>query len=257
MAGAFFTWLYYLPIYFQSIQNVSAQNSGIRNLPLIVATGIASIVSGGSITKTGHYYPVLIGGTVLMSIGAGLIYTFDIGTSEGKWIGYQILAGSGVGLTLQLPVIVSQNVFAKEVARVTAIVLFFQTIAGALFVSAAQSLFTTDIIAYIARNLKSVNPEHVVGTGATDLRTTFDAQQLPVVLRAYMAGLRKAFLISVPLAAIAAVIAIFALFVDYRVLDLSETHAGAETGESKTGKDINDGKEAESKSVRSREGSDV
>jgi hypothetical protein len=36
-SGAFFVLLYYLPIYFQAIDGSTAQQSGIRNLPLIIA----------------------------------------------------------------------------------------------------------------------------------------------------------------------------------------------------------------------------
>lgn len=36
LGGSFFVTLYYLPIYFQSVQNVSATDSGIRNFPFIL-----------------------------------------------------------------------------------------------------------------------------------------------------------------------------------------------------------------------------
>lgn len=36
--GVFLELLYYLPIYFQSVDGVSAANSGVRNLPYILAT---------------------------------------------------------------------------------------------------------------------------------------------------------------------------------------------------------------------------
>lgn len=36
-AGSFFVLLYYLPIYFQSVDGVSASESGVRNLPLVLA----------------------------------------------------------------------------------------------------------------------------------------------------------------------------------------------------------------------------
>lgn len=37
LGGGNFTLLYYIPIYFQSMLGVSAQDSGIRNLALIIA----------------------------------------------------------------------------------------------------------------------------------------------------------------------------------------------------------------------------
>jgi MFS transporter, DHA2 family, glioxin efflux transporter len=97
-AGAYFDIIYYLPIYFQSVDNASPTMSGVRNLPIILAVTFATIISGGFIAKTGIYTPIMIGGSVLATVASGLLYTLDIGTGAGKWIGYQILAGVGFGL---------------------------------------------------------------------------------------------------------------------------------------------------------------
>jgi hypothetical protein len=68
-AGSYFIIVYYLPYYFQSIQNVNPTMSGVRNLPLIVSMSLAIIVSGGSITKTGHTAPLMVvGGSLQPSV---------------------------------------------------------------------------------------------------------------------------------------------------------------------------------------------
>lgn len=56
----------------------------------------------------------LVIGSVFLTIGAGLLYTLDIGTSAGNYIGYQILFGVGVGTTIQVPVIVAQAFSAAQ-----------------------------------------------------------------------------------------------------------------------------------------------
>ena len=120
--GSFFLGLYYLPIYFQSVDGVSASQSGIRNLPLVVGASIFSIVSGGRtqrshltsvqssqnaglITTFGHVVPIFVLGAAIATVGNGLIYTLDIGSTSGQWIGYQALAGIGVGLGIKAPII--------------------------------------------------------------------------------------------------------------------------------------------------------
>jgi MFS transporter, DHA2 family, glioxin efflux transporter len=45
---------------------------------------------------------------MLATIGGGLIYTFDIGTPPSKFIAYQVVASIGVGLAIQIPIIVAQ-----------------------------------------------------------------------------------------------------------------------------------------------------
>ncbi len=122
LAGSYFLFIYYLPIYFQSIDNVDPTESGVRNLPIIIALTIMTIVSGASISANGHAAPLLVGGAALATIAAGLLYTVDIGTESGKWIGYQILAGLGYGVSFQIPMITVQaSMGIEDLAAVTAI----------------------------------------------------------------------------------------------------------------------------------------
>jgi hypothetical protein len=53
--------------------------------------------------------PWMIAGTILMSIGFGLITTFKPDTDSPKWIGLQVLAGVGVGLGMQQPLMAVQT----------------------------------------------------------------------------------------------------------------------------------------------------
>lgn len=123
-AGSYFVPLYYLPIYFQSIDNVDPTESGIRNLPLIISFSIVTILSGGFISKTGIATPLLPIGSVLATVGAGLLYMLDIGSGSGEWIGYQILIGIAYGISFQVPMIVLQSTLSPlDLASGTAVIL--------------------------------------------------------------------------------------------------------------------------------------
>jgi len=85
---------------------------------------ICTVLSGGLITVYGIYVPWLFAGSVLTTIATGLIYTLDIGSSSSKWIGYQALAGIGIGLAFQVPMIANQAfVKMSEISSVTAVTL--------------------------------------------------------------------------------------------------------------------------------------
>ncbi len=170
--GSYFTLIYYLPIYFQSIDNVSPTDSGVRNLPLILTVSIFTIVSGFALRNPKLALPSIVGGAVLAIVGNSLLCTLDIGTSSGKWIGYQIITGVGVGIALQVPIIVVQGSCDPKdsslLSRPSYFVRFclllrllcssislyfscqsltmlpsavFQAVGGAFFVSAAESAF--------------------------------------------------------------------------------------------------------------------
>lgn len=210
LAGAYFLIIYYLPIYFQSIDNVSPTDSGVRNLPLILAVTVATIVSGGVISKTGFATPVAVFGAALATVSAGLIYTFDIGTPSGKWIGYQIPGGVGWGLAFQVPIIIGQaSAPAEDLAEVTAIILFFQTVGGAFLVSASQSAFVNVLIKTVPYSAPGVDPLRLIATGATELRNVFTPEELPGILVAYMRGLKISFAVALGSTAMALVVVLF------------------------------------------------
>ena len=60
------------------------------------------IISGGGLrTVFGRFTPFLISGAIITSIGARLFYTLDMGSPSSRWIGYQVLAGIGLGFCFQ------------------------------------------------------------------------------------------------------------------------------------------------------------
>ena len=200
--------LYYLPIYFQSTRGVSAQRSGIDTLPLVLGSGIFSVVSGGIITATGHYNLVFIIGLAIAVISTALLYTLEIHTGTGKWLGYQILAGVGFGTSFQIPVIVNQALVAPtDISSVSATTLFFMTIGGAFFISAGEAGFINKLVQRLPTTAPEVNPQTVALTGASQLRSVFSAQELPGILVAYMDGLKVTFAITIAATCIAFLLA--------------------------------------------------
>ncbi|RXG41869.1 hypothetical protein VDGE_08061 [Verticillium dahliae] len=193
-AGAYFTLIYYLPIYFQSVDNQSPTQSGVRNLPLIIGVTIATVSSGISITMYGHYTPILVVSAAVSTVAAGLIYTLDIGSGSGEWIGYQALAGLSWGASFQIPMIAVQGTSTPEdLASKTAILLFFQIIGGAFYVAGAQAGFLQTILKTLRDTAPQISQEQVILTGATEIRNAFPTEVVPLVIEAYMDGLRVTF----------------------------------------------------------------
>jgi hypothetical protein len=123
-AGANFVILYYLPLYFQSVGDASPIRSGIQIIPLIASFSVATLFSGLLATKPGIAAPFLMLSSIISTIGTGLLYTLDIGTPSSQWISFQILAGLGFGLGLQVPIIIAQaSSAASDLAPTTAIVI--------------------------------------------------------------------------------------------------------------------------------------
>ncbi|KAM5386116.1 hypothetical protein ACJA88_002266 [Fusarium oxysporum] len=217
-AGSYFITLYYLPIYFQSIDNQSPIGSGVRNIPLIALFSVATFASGKAITKTGTAAPYLVVSSVIVTIASGLFYTLDIGTSTGKWVGYQILAGFGYGIGLQVPVVISQAFAApSDMAPVTSIIIFARTLGGTFLITAAQSGFINQIIHKLSRTAPTVDPALVTETGATTLRHNFSGAELDGILHAYAWGIKVAFAITIAACGITVITSLFTKWTNIHV----------------------------------------
>jgi len=198
MGSSLMLLVYYVPIWFQAIQNVSAMQSGIRNLPLILSVTVFSILAGGLITWFGYYVPFVYLGTTFVSIGSGLFTTFKVHTSPSKWIGYQIVAGMGIGFALQQPMIVAQTVLKQEDIPVgSAAVVFFQTMGGALFICVGQNVFNNKLIDGILAKYPDMDPTTILQTGATAITKSFPKDILPDIYISYNYALTQSFFAAV------------------------------------------------------------
>ncbi|THZ86681.1 MFS transporter [Aureobasidium pullulans] len=201
LGAAFFLFVYYLPIWFQAIKGVSATKSGIMSLPLILGVVICSVVAGGLVTTFGYYSPFMWASSVLMAIGAGLLSTFKVDTGHAEWIGYQALFGIGVGLGMQQILIAVQTVLpAADIPTGTAIVMFFQTLGGALFISVGQNVFTNKLVSGLKAAVPDLDPAIVLSTGATELKSAIGEQYRDGVLQAYNDALTNSYYVAVALA---------------------------------------------------------
>ena len=174
---------------------------------LIVSTGIGFVVS-----RWGRYkiYPII--GTVI--IGLALFFMSRMHPDDSAVIPISLLAllGVGIGLSMQLLVLIVQNSFPLSmVGTATASNNFFRQIGATLGMSVIGSVFTARLMTNLADSL----PAKVQGAaGASGQLTPAKAAELPApihdaVVASYNDALVPIFLWVVPLLAIAAVILLF------------------------------------------------
>ena len=175
-----------------------------------------SILIGGSLTQVGWYVPFLVAGSILTSIGAGLLYTLNATMDSAKYIGYQALFGIGVGIALNVPTIANQAMSdTEDVPLVTATILcesfsrekwseltiaVFQTMGGAFFVSAAQNIFSNRLVEDVSSRAPSIAPASIIATGAAELQDVFQTTDLQAVRQAYLTGLKSTWALGIALA---------------------------------------------------------
>ncbi|KAG6988943.1 MFS efflux transporter aclA [Physcia stellaris] len=92
--------VYFLPLYFQSVQGISPLDSGIQILPLNILLAPFAIVAGILLSKFGRYRPIHWVGFAFAAIGFGLLSRLDPGSSKVEWVCIQIPAALGLGFVM-------------------------------------------------------------------------------------------------------------------------------------------------------------
>ncbi|PVH78006.1 MFS general substrate transporter [Cadophora sp. DSE1049] len=192
-SASFTAVVYYLPIWFQAIRQDNAEESGIHTLPLILSLIIISIASGGAVVAVGYYTPFLFVGSIVI-IGA--------------WIGYQIIFGAGIGMTLEQCSIAIQTALPeKQIPAGTSLSVLVRSLGGSIAVAICQNVFERKLRSNLEDVLPGVDLSFISGSGATTLVQKAnaalggDAGAVEKVLLLYNDALVQTFLVALVLAA--------------------------------------------------------
>lgn len=205
--AAFNLFVFYLPLYFQTIKNASPIRSGVDYLPLILINTVGILLAGVLTTRIGYYMPWIWISSILMPIGAGLLTLLHVNSNTGHWVGYQVLFAIGSGFGLQQPFVTAQAILPLEqISTGTAVMLFAQLGGGAIFVSVAETVFTGELVKRIkAMGLTGLDPQQLISVGATQFRSIIPAEDLDQVLEAYNASLVRAYRVGLIMACLSVI----------------------------------------------------
>jgi len=208
---AMFGALAYMPTYLQMVTGVSATQAGLLMIPMMGAMLITSIGSGQFVTRTGSYKFLPVVGSVFIGFGLFLLSTMTPGTP--LWLRCVFLGvmGLGLGLTMQILVLIVQNTFPiSAVGTATASNNYFRQIGASIGSAAVGSVFTSRLIELLGKNL----PPEVSANGNLNSLTPGAVQDLPqqvqdVIASSYNDALTPVFLLMVPLLLVSFVLLLF------------------------------------------------
>jgi EmrB/QacA subfamily drug resistance transporter len=210
---AMFGAISYLPTYLQIVTGVSATGSGLLLLPLIAGLLITSISSGRLIARTGHYKAYPVAGTALAAAGLYLLSTMSAGTSHLASSLYLLVLGLGIGLFLQVMVLIVQNTAARrDLGAATASVNFARQIGSSIGVALIGALFIHRLDGQLGAHLPASGAGHLSAAQVSSI-TPQGLAQLPAPLRhvialAFAHALPPLYAYLIPLLAVAFVLAL-------------------------------------------------
>jgi EmrB/QacA subfamily drug resistance transporter len=135
--------LTFLPTFMQFVDGVSATVSGLRTLPMVAGLLLTSMSSGVIVGRTGRYKIFPVVGTAVMVVGFVLLSRMDASTPLVLQSLYLFILGTGIGLCMQVLIIIVQSTSSfEDLGVATSGVTFFRTIGSSFGAAIFGSLFT-------------------------------------------------------------------------------------------------------------------
>ncbi|WP_053353974.1 MDR family MFS transporter [Leucobacter musarum] len=204
----------FVPTFLQMSSGTSAAASGLLMIPMMVGLMGTSIASGIAISKTGSYkiYPII--GTIVTGIAMTAMTTLAATTPIWLICVYLFFFGAGLGLIMQVVVLVVQNaVPAAQIGTATSTNNYFREVGASLGTAVFGTIFTTRL----AENLTDVFTK--AGASAADAATatsTIDPATLNAlpedvrsgIVTAYADALAPVFWYLIPFIAVALILSL-------------------------------------------------
>jgi len=203
----------YLPTYLQVVTGVSATTSGLLLLPLIGGLLATSISSGRLIARTGRYKAYPVAGTAVAGAGLYLLSTMGVRTSHLASSLYLLVLGLGIGLILQVMVLIVQNSAARaDLGAATSSVNFARQIGSSVGVALIGALFVHRLGGQLAARLSASAAGHLsahqVGSITPQGLAHLAAPQRHVIAAAFASALTPLYAYLIPLLAVAFLLAL-------------------------------------------------
>ncbi|MCT1561657.1 MFS transporter [Brevibacterium casei] len=210
--------LSYMPTYLQMVHGIDATVAGLMMVPMMGTMLLSSTLIGFVVARTGRYkrYP-LIG---ILLIGASLVLLSTLKADSPAWepmVGLALL-GLGLGLSMQILVLVVQNAFPVEmVGTATAANNYFRQVGATLGMAFIGSVFTQRLLENIKAGMTDLaaaspdaQPPQVSSTGLTPQIVSQMPEPLhTLIITSYNDALVPLFLWVAPLAFAGFVILLF------------------------------------------------
>ena len=205
----------FVPTFLQMASGTSAAVSGLLMLPMMAGLMGTSILSGTLITKTGKYRMFPIVGTVL--VGLAMLSMTTLAASTPIWLicVYLFVFGAGLGLIMQVVVLVAQNAVPPEqVGAATSTNNYFREVGASLGVAVFGALFTSRLTDALREVFTSAGGSASDAASASASIDPTALAKLPQaiqdgIVNAYADSLAPVFWYLLPFIAVALVLALF------------------------------------------------
>lgn len=216
--------LAYLPTYLQMVNGLSATNSGLLLLPMIVGLIVASLVSGQIVSKTGNYKLFPLAGFIIVMVALALFSTMTPDTPLWQSSAYMVIMGLGLGSVMQILVLIIQNsVSHDEVGVATSTNNFFREIGASLGGAFIGGIFTHKLTELLSANLPAGSTGGNLNSLTPAIVDGLPAAVRDIIVQSYNDAFTPVFLYLLPVFVIGFILL---LFIKQKPITEMTKHAG-------------------------------
>ncbi len=204
VGGAMFGATLFLPLFLQVVTGVSATNSGLLIMPMMLGTTSASITAGRLIVRYQRYRPVPIIGLGLMTAAFAWLTTLD--TTSGAWevIAPMFVMGLGMGPIMLVATLAAQNVVEhRDMGAVTSSIQFYRaignTFGAAMFTAIFSSRLSSGLEANISAEARATLPDLSVLQGSPKVIRSLPAEVRTGVIESFADAIHTTYVVGIPI----------------------------------------------------------
>ncbi|KAF2753569.1 permease of the major facilitator superfamily [Pseudovirgaria hyperparasitica] len=187
--------LFSLPLYLQNVRGWSPALAGSYILPLVIAHGITSGLSGVIITRCGHYMPMIVIGTGLWAVAA-IVKAFTYNRETPIWLlcVIGIFEGIGVGSCLQ-PVLIGLLAGSRNEDRavITVIRNFLRDMGGSIGITVSGAILNSVLLSQLHGKFSAQLIKRLISSAFSLIDLNTSRQENDQILTAYTRAIQSIF----------------------------------------------------------------
>lgn len=203
-----------MPLYYEAVQGYSPIIAGVALFPDTFTVAPLAVVTGISITVTGHYRWAVWSGWAITVLGVGLATLLKVDTSIPAWIFLTMVSGIGLGILFpSMQFSLQAATTNKDMGFAVAMFSFFRTFGQAIGVAIGGVIFQNQMEKKLRAYPQFVSRASELAKDAAALvqiiKETPEGQDKLDLRTAYIDSVRVIFIVLCALASVALVSSFF------------------------------------------------
>ena len=153
--------VYFLPLFLQSVTGVSATNSGLVLIPLMLTSIVGAVLAGWLITLTGRYLWVALAGAAITIAGVVLLLPLDLHTTVFYVVIALLVLGVGIGAGQSVYIVTVQNAMPGRIGQASSALVFFRQLGQSIGLAAIGGVVTASYVPAFSAALPAALRQHL------------------------------------------------------------------------------------------------